>query len=578
MSTFDLVIRGGTVYDGTGGEPFKADIGINGAVIAEVGKDLAGKETIDASGLMVTPGFVDPHTHYDGQITWENRLSPSSDHGVTTVVMGNCAVGFAPCRKEDRQIMIEVMSGVEDIPEVVITDGVPWEWETFPEYLDFLEARQSDIDFAALIPHGAVRVYAMGKRGADREIAVIDDIREMARLVKEGVEAGALGVSSSRTMAHRDNRGRLAPVETSGDAELLALARAVKEAGGGSFELVIDFNDVELGGLSEFELIKKIAQAGECAVNFTLVQGPHMPNGWREILEQTELARKEGLDLYGNVSPRAVGMCFGLNLSFIPFSFCDTYREIADLPLAEKVARMRDPQIREKLLSAEMEDANSTMVWLAGMFEQMVPMDDKFSYESPIENTIGGRAKALGVDPKELAYELLLEENGERILYLPVTNYVEGNLDVARAMIDSDATLISLGDGGAHYGLICDASYTTFTLIHWGRDRKEGRFPLPRLIHELTRRPAEVLGLTDRGLLKPGMKADLNVIDFDNLTLHNPEVRHDLPNNGRRLVQQVDGYVATIVSGQVTYRDGVATGALPGRLVRRQQTAQTKAA
>ncbi|KHK89828.1 N-acyl-D-amino-acid deacylase family protein [Novosphingobium malaysiense] len=578
MSKFDLVIRGGTVFDGSGGEPFAADVGVNGSIIAAVGQDLDGKEVIDAKGCIVTPGFVDPHTHYDGQITWENRLSPSSDHGVTTVVMGNCAVGFAPCRKEDRQIMIEVMSGVEDIPEVVITDGVPWKWETFPEYLDFLEKRESDIDFATLVPHGAVRVYAMGKRGADRELPFIDDLREMTRLVREGVEAGALGVSSSRTMAHRDNKGRLAPVETSGDAELLALARGVKEGGGSCFELVADFNDVELGGLSEFEIIRKVAEVSDCPVNFTLVQGPHMPDGWRVILTETEKARKEGLELFGNVSPRGVGMCFGLNLSFIPFSFCDAYREIANLPLEEKVARMRDPEVRKAILSAKMEDANHTMVWLAGMFDKMVPMDDSFTYEPTPEQTVEGRAKAQGRDPREVAYDLLLEEDGNRILYLPVTNYVDGTLDVAREMIDSDATVISLGDGGAHYGLICDASYTTFTLTHWGRDRKEGRFPLNRLINELTRRPALAVGLTDRGLIKPGMKADLNVIDFDNLTLHNPVVRNDLPHGGRRMVQKVDGYVATMVSGQVTYRNGEPTGALPGRLVRGGSAKQSKAA
>lgn len=578
MSKYDLVIRGGTIYDGTGGDPTKADVGVNGAVIAAIGEGLEGKEVIDAEGLIVTPGFVDPHTHYDGQVTWENRLSPSSDHGVTTVLMGNCAVGFAPCRADDRQRMIEVMSGVEDIPEVVITDGVPWKWETFAEYLDFLEGRQTDIDFATLVPHGAVRVYAMGKRGANREIPFIDDLREMTRLVTEGINAGAMGVSSSRTMAHRDNKGQLAPVETSGDSELLALARGVKEAGGGMLEIVVDFNDIEFGGTTEFDIIKKLSIVGDCPVHFTLVQGPHLPNGWRVILNETEKARKEGVDLYGNVSARGVGMCFGLSLSFIPFSFCDTYRSIADLPLEEKVAKMRDPEIRKQILSEKQEDANDTMVWLAGMYDKMVPMDDEFSYEAPPENTVAGRAKAQGKDPREVAYDLLLEDDGHRIIYLPVTNYVDGTLDVAREMIDSDATIISLGDGGAHYGLICDASYSTFTLTHWGRDRKQGRFPLQRLVHELTQRPARAIGLNDRGVIKVGMKADLNVIDFDNLTLHNPEVRYDLPKGGKRMVQKVDGYVATILSGQVTYRNGEPTGALPGRLVRRQSAEQQKAA
>ena len=578
MAQYDLVIRGGTVIDGSGGAPFTADVAINGAIIAAIGDGLEGRETIDAVGKIVTPGFVDAHTHYDGQVTWEERLSPSSDHGVTTVVMGNCAIGLAPCRPEERELLIEVISGVEDIPEPVMAAGIPWKWETFPEYMDFLATRKADVDFAAQVPHAAVRVYVMGKRGAEREMALLDDLHAMTRLVKEGIEAGAIGVSTSRTMAHRTSKGQLAPTETSGDAELMALARGVREAGGGVIEIVTDFNDVLLGGVAEFETLKRLAKAGDCPVSFTLVQLPQDSEGWKTVLRMTEEARAEGLALTGQVAPRAVGMCWGLNLSFNPFSYCDGYREIAHLPLAERVERMRDPAVRARILSDESKDNNHIMVWMASMYQEMFPVVEGFDYEPDRSQSIGGIAKALGKDPKEVCYDQLLEEDGQRILYLAITNYADGTLSAVRTMMESDATMVSLGDGGAHYGLICDASYSTFTLIHWGRDRKAGRFPLPHLVRELTSKPAQAMGLGDRGLLKVGMKADLNVIDFDRLKLHRPEVRHDLPGGARRMVQRVDGYVATIVSGEVTYRDGEPTGALPGRLVRGRRDAIREAA
>jgi N-acyl-D-aspartate/D-glutamate deacylase len=475
-------------------------------------------------------------------------------------------------------MLIQVMSGVEDIPEVVMADGVPWEWETFPEYLDFLDTREADIDFATQIPHAAVRVYVMGKRGADREMAQMPDLVEMTRIVKEGIEAGAIGVSSSRTMAHRTSTGQLAPTETSGDAELLALARGVRQAGGGVMEVMTDFNDVQLGGMAEFETLRRLARDGGCPVSFTLVQVPQDENGWKRVLELTEEARAEGLALTGQVAPRAVGMCYGLDLSFNPFTYCDTYRTLADLPLDERVAKLRDPEIRAKILSEEPKDTNHTMVWLSGMFEQMFPMDETFSYEPDPQHSIGARAKARGIDARELAYDTLLEADGHRILYLPITNFADGSLSVVRKMMESEATMISLGDGGAHYGLICDASYSTFALTFWGRDRKEGRFPLAHLVNELTRKPALLVGLDDRGMIAPGMKADINVIDFDKLTLHLPEVRYDLPGGARRMIQRVDGYVATIVSGKVTYRNGEPTGELPGRLVRRRREEQRQVA
>lgn len=564
----DLVIRGGTVCDGSGGDSFEADIAIADGRIVGIGDGFDGAEEIDARGKLVTPGFVDIHTHYDGQVTWENRLSPSSQHGATTVVMGNCAIGFAPVRPEHRELLLSVIEGVEDIPEAVMAAGVPWSWESFPEYLDFLETRHADADFAAQVPHGAVRVYVMGERGADREPPTAEELNEMTRLVAEGIEAGALGVSTSHSIAHRTSAGALAPTETSGEAEMMALARGVREAGRGVLELIIDFDDVALGGTAEFDLLKRMADTGQCPLTFGLVEIPAHPDSWRSVLDMAEEANRNGYRLYGQIAPRPVGMLFGLDVSYNPFTFRDSYREIAHLPLEERVHLLRDPERRQRILSEEPHHKNTLMVYLTSRFDDMFPMGDIPSYEPPAEASLGSLAAQQGVSPAELAYDFMLEKDGKAMFWLPAVNFCDGTLSSVEEMIESDATIVALGDGGAHYGLICDASYPTFVLSYWGRDRDGRRFELPRLVHELTHKPAQIVGLQDRGLLKVGYKADLNVIDMGKLALHAPDVRQDLPGGGKRIFQRATGYDATIVSGVVTYRDGEATGALPGRLVR----------
>jgi N-acyl-D-amino-acid deacylase len=575
MADHDLVIRGGTIVDGSGGEPYRGDVAVDGGVIAAVGAvDGAGREEIDATGLIVTPGFVDVHTHYDCQITWDERLTPSSHHGVTTVVMGNCAIGIAPCRPTDHETLVTVIEGVEDIPEAVMTAGVPWGWETFPEYMDFIEGRHADVDFAAMIAHAPIRVYVMGERAARRELSTQAEQEEMTRLVAEAIRCGAVGVSSSRTSAHRTAAGDLAPAETSTEAEVMALARGLKHGGGGVFEVIIEFADAdEDEESSDYNVLRRAVQvSGGRPAYFLLLEYARQPTLWRTLLKQSAQANADGLTIKAEVMPRANGVLWGLTASHHPFSINPSYHEIADLPLEAKVARMQDPAFKAKLLAEEPEHRNPILVRLASMYPGAYVLGDPADYEQPREQSIAGRAEALGVDPASLAYDLLLENDGKAILYLPSTNYLEGNYDNVLEMMTHPDALVSLGDGGAHYGLICDASYTTYLLTHWVRDRTRGaRVTLPWAIEALTSKPAQAFGFHDRGRLATGMKADLNVIDFERLMLPGPVVVNDLPGGGARTVQRAKGYVATIVSGQVTYRDGEATGALPGRLVRMTQ-------
>jgi N-acyl-D-aspartate/D-glutamate deacylase len=573
----DIVIRNGLVHDGSGGEAFAADVAIDGHRIVAVGViDQPGREEIDARGCAVTPGFVDIHTHYDGQVLWEDRIVPSAEHGVTTVVMGNCAVGIAPCKPEQRDLLIGVMAGVEDIPEAVMAEGLAWNWETFPEYLDVLEQRHCDVDFAAQLPHGCVRVYVMGQRGADREPATADDLAQMTAIVEEALQAGAIGVSSSHTISHRAVDGQLAPAETAAEAELLALARGMRNTAKGVLEFITDFPGLPHDDTADFDLMRRFAAAAGRPLSYTLVQIDSDPAGWRKQLALIEQAKADGIEIRGQVAARAIGISFGLDLSFNPFSFRPSYTEIASLPLPERVQAMRQPDRRARILAEQAQHPNQQLVWMISLVDKMFLMDERFDYERPLNDNIGHRAERLGMSAWELVYDTLLENEGRRLLYLPITNYTEGSLDAALAMMRHAQTVVALGDGGAHYGLICDASYPTFMLTHWTRDREGERLSAGEAIKMLTADPAAAVGLLDRGFIRPGYKADLNVIDLSALRLGKPEVRYDLPSQGRRILQRAEGYRATILSGQVTYRNGTHTGQLPGRLVRGAQTAPTR--
>ncbi len=568
MATFDLVIRGGEIHDGLGTPGRIGDVAITGDRIVAIGTVAGdGATEIDAAGKIVTPGFVDIHTHYDGQATWEDRMVPSSGHGVTSVVMGNCGVGFAPCRPDQHDMLVKLMEGVEDIPEVVMTAGLPWNWETFPEYLDALDARRLDIDIAAQLPHSALRVYVMGERGARREAPTADDLAKMRALTAEAIRAGALGVTTSRNILHRTRAGELAPSLESPEAELLALAAGLRDAGAGVYQLIADI----FGGAdAEFALMRRIAEAAGRPLSFTLLQmATGDENGWRDYLAGLEAANAAGVTIRGQVYPRPVGLLFGLDLSFHPFSLHPSFRPLAELPLADKVAAMRDPALKARLLAEAPADSNPFFQSIVEASTATYVMGDPPVYDPKPEDRIDRIAARRGLTAAEVAYDLLLENDGRTILFLPGANYRDGNLDAALAMALHPDTVLGLGDGGAHYGVICDASFTTYWLQRFVRDAAPGQaVGLPAAIRALTDAPARAVGLGDRGRLVPGALADLNIIDLAGLRLHAPTMARDLPAGGKRLRQLADGYAATIKSGVVTYRDGVHTGELPGRLVR----------
>ena len=566
---FDLVVRGGTVFDGSGDAPCAADVAVQDGRIAAVGQIAgSGREEIDAKGLMVTPGFVDVHTHYDGQATWDERFSPSSGHGVTTVVMGNCGVGFAPCRPEDRDTLIKVMEGVEDIPEIVMREGVPWNWESFPEYLDALAQKRCDIDFATQVPHAPLRVFVMGRRGVEREPATAADMAAMAKLVEEGLEAGALGFSTSRSLFHRTSEGALTPTITAAEEELTAIARGMGRAGKGVIQLLDDFQDTTTAGATEFAMLRRLVEISGRPLSFTLLDISLYPERWRTLLREVERANRDGLPIRGQVSARPVALLYGLELSFHPFSTCPSYRELDGLPLDRKLARLRDPAMKARLLGEEPVYRNPQMLAFMRSVGNMFVLGDPPNYTPPAAERLDARAAALGLSPLELAYDLLVQGDGRTILFHPGANYTDCSDANMASMLRHEHTVMALGDGGAHYGLICDASYTTHALTYWTRDRAGERWPLPWAIRQLTDVPARLVGLGDRGRLAPGYKADLNVIDLDRLKVSAPHPVHNLPGGGRRLEQKAEGYRATVVGGQVTYRDGAFTGALPGRLVR----------
>lgn len=568
MAAFDLVIRNGTVINGSGGEPFAADVAVANGRIAGIGSIAGrGREEIDALDRIVTPGFIDVHTHYDGQVTWEQRLAPSSDHGVTTVVMGNCGVGFAPCRPGDHELIVKLMEGVEDIPDAVMTQGVPWNWETFPDYLDALSARHADIDFAAQLPHSPLRVYVMGQRGADLEPPTEEDLERMRQLTAEAVRAGAVGVTTSRTLAHRFRDGRPAPSVGSEEAEVLALAAGLKDAGRGVFQMV---PDMDISAEKRFSLLRRIAEVSGRPVSFTFLERGGTSDESNYLLKELDRARHDGLEIRGQVIPRPVGALLGLELSYNPFSLNPSYQAIAAAPLAQKVRELRNPQLRARLIAETPQDPNPFFMFVVGDLEQMFVLGDPPNYHPSKLDSVAARAREQGLDPREFIYDALLQRDGHEILYRPMGNFGGDHFEAAgRNLLKRDLTILGLGDGGAHYSLICDAAYPTYLLTYWSRDAVgDGQLPLPWAIRKLTSETAIAMCMNDRGLLKEGYKADINVIDMKRLHLHAPHAVYDLPAGGRRLRQKADGYDATIVSGEITYRDGEPTGALPGRLVR----------
>lgn len=547
MSMYDTVIRGGTVIDGSGRPERTADVAITDGIVVDVGVVTAGgRREIDADGALVTPGFVDIHTHYDGQATWDARLQPSSAHGVTTAVMGNCGVGFAPVRPADRDRLIELMEGVEDLPGTVLSEGLPWTWTSFEEYLDALDTPH-DIDFATQVPHAALRIYVMGERGANREPASDNDIAEMGRLAAQAVRAGALGFSTSRTLNHKSSKGDYAPSLAAARRELVGIAEAMGKTGLGVSQVVSDLTDID----DEMTTFREMVRASGRPLSLSLMQTASGYD-YRETLRQVQAANEQGLPMTAVVAPRAIGVLITLDGAVIPWLPSPTFRSGADLA---------DPRIKQQIL-AEVAERGGVRLPLDRVFELGDPPD----YEPAASTSMQARADAMGCTAAELLYETLLSGPA----YWPVMNYFEGNLDAVREMLGHPHSVPGLGDGGAHVGTICDASFTTSLLTHWGRDRKQGKFGLPWLVHRQCRATAEMVGLTDRGLLEPGLKADLNVIDLAALTVRPPRIVADLPAGGRRVLQDADGYLHTFVNGVETVAHGEATGALPGRLVRRR--------
>jgi N-acyl-D-aspartate/D-glutamate deacylase len=559
----DLVIRGGHVADGLGADPVEADVAVDGGTIVAVGRVAdRGREEMDASGLLVTPGFVDIHTHYDGQATWDASLAPSSWHGVTTVVMGNCGVGFAPVRPDAHDRLISLMEGVEDIPGAVLNEGIDWTWQSFGGYLDSLEARPHDIDFCAQLPHGALRLFVMGERAARLEEATEEDALAMRSLATEAMRAGAIGFTTSRTLNHRTATGDPTPSLKASSTELESIAMGVADAGHGVIELISDFHPDPEG---EFAMIRRLVERTGCPLSVSLAQSHQRPEAWRDLLAQIEQAAADGLPIKGQVAPRPIGLMFGLQGSVHPFMLYPAYREIAGKPLDEQVRALRDPAFRARLLeeSRPARKGRPMSDW-----SRMYPLGAVPDYEPPPETSVQAMADVRGMNPEELALDLLTANEGRDFLFVPFTNYADGDLEACREMLTHPDTVFGLGDGGAHVGIIADASFPTWFLSHWARDRSHGKLPVGWVIEQLTSRTARTVGLRDRGIVAEGMKADLNVIDFDRLACEPPAMAYDLPSGGKRLLQRARGYSATIVSGEVIYRDGEATGALPGRLVR----------
>jgi N-acyl-D-aspartate/D-glutamate deacylase len=558
----DLVVRGGTIVDGSGGASFTGDVGVQGGRIVAVGRAAErGKRELDARGLLVTPGWVDVHTHYDGQATWDSLITPSCWHGVTTAVMGNCGVGFAPVKPGTHDYLIKLMEGVEDIPGTVLWEGVQWSWESFPEYLDALAKKPRALDIAAQVPHAALRFYVMGERGADHtEAPTPAEIDAMGVLARDAVRAGAIGFTTSRTKNHRTSDGRFTPSLTAPADELVGIARRMGEAGKGVFEIVTDF----AGRDQEWEMFRRMIELSGRPASISIAQADQSPDSFRSALKQLEDANARGLRFKAQVAARAIGVMLGFEASLNPFCANPSYQEIAKLAPAERLAKLRDPALRARLLGEK--PAAPGLAMLVCAFDKIFRTGD---YEPTADQSVAAEAKRRGVAPEVVAYDWLLENEGKALLYRPLLNYANYNLDAIHEMLQHPHVVPGLGDGGAHVGLISDGSFPTFLISHWAKDRTRGpKLPLEKLVKAQSADTAEMVGMTDRGRIAVGMKADLNLIDFERLGVLAPEIAYDLPTGGKRLIQRARGYVATVCSGVVTFENGESTGELPGKLVR----------
>ncbi|MGB3739856.1 MAG: D-aminoacylase [Pontixanthobacter sp.] len=575
MKAFDCIIRGGTIVDGTGGKPFIGDVAIRNRLIAQVGTvDGTALEEIDAAGLMVTPGFVDIHTHYDGQATWDQEMAPSSWHGVTTVVMGNCGVGFAPAKPDRHEWLIALMEGVEDIPGTALAEGIDWDWETFPEYLDALEKLPRTVDIGTHVPHGAVRAYVLEDREQPGAVPTQADIAAMSKIVEEGVAAGALGFSTSRTVLHKSVDGELVPGTTATAEELVAIGRAMGRAGHGVFEMASDLQR----DWNEFEWMGDLSRETGLPVTFAALESIAKDMPLKEQIATMRAQNDKGANIVAQIALRGNGIIMAWQGSVNPFVYRPSWQEIAALPWDKQKAKLLDPAFKARLLAEENDysDAPKDIMEVVHVvtlgWAMQYEMDPDFDYEPDDSASVAARAKAKGVDPQEYAYDMLCADNGKGFIYLPILNYADGNLDFLHPLQHADDTVNSLSDGGAHCGTICDAASPTFMLEHWVRDRSRGdRITIENAIKRQCRDTAMLYGLEDRGVIAPGYLADINIIDFGAIKLGKPWLAFDLPAGGKRLLQKADGYVATIKNGTVTFRNGEWTGATPGGLIRGPQ-------
>jgi len=580
---YDLVIKGGTIIDGTGEARFTGDVAVRDGVIVEVGKcDGVADRVVDAQGALVTPGFTDIHTHYDGQVSWDADMAPSSQHGVTTAVLGSCGVGFAPVHEADRDKLIELMEGVEDIPGTALSEGIDWRWDSFERYMDAIDDFPHAIDFCAQVPHDALRVYVMGDRAVAGEPAKPEDVEQMRRLVRSALEAGAVGFSTGRSDNHRSKDGAPTPASEASEAELVGIARAFEGLDHGVLQAVSDFDmaEGEARFEGEFDLLERMVEAADGhPLSISLMQRDQAPNQWERIIERAEKATARGATIRLQVAARAIGVMLGLEATFHPFMGFPSYKQIAHLPLPERVARMNDPAFRERILKEKTEKVSGDGSPIPPLADQLLERIDMVAlrlfklgespnYEPTLEESIYAAAQEAKVPPLGAVYDALLEHGGEELLYFPLYNYTLMNLDNVHRMLTHPLSLPGLSDGGAHVGTICDASFPSFLLAHWGRDRERERIELERIVKMQAHDTSRFIGLTDRGTIAPGQRADLNVIDFDRLKLKRPRLVADLPAGGKRLLQDADGYVATFVKGIAIAEDGKLTTERPGRLAR----------